>query len=82
MVAIILYFKSGFNAEMKEVCKLLDKCDDNCPYTPYHKVVDIAGEDPDSKISSMQRRGHSSLCFTDNELPLHTSLYCTLPYMQ
>ena len=67
MVSIISDFKSGFNAEIKEVRKLLDKCDKNCPYTHYHKLVDIADEDPDCKINSMQRKGHSSLCVTDDE---------------
>ena len=53
---------------MKEVRKLLDKCDNNCPYTHYHqKLVNIADEDPDCKITSMQCKGYSSLCFTDNE---------------
>ena len=52
---------------MKEVRRLLGKCDNNCPYTHYHKVVDIADEDPDCKITFMQRKGHSSLCFTDDE---------------
>ena len=67
MVSIISNFKSGFNVEIKEVRKLLDKCDKSCPYTHYHKLVDIADEDPDCKITSMQRKGHSSLCFTDDE---------------
>ena len=53
---------------MKEVRKLLEKCDNNCPYTHITtKVLYIADEDPDCKISSMQHKGHSSLCFTDDE---------------
>ena len=35
---------------MKDVCKLLDKCDDDCPNTHYQKVVHIHDESPNSEI--------------------------------
>ena len=36
-IDVILDFKSGFGADMKDVHKLLDKCDDDCPNTPLPK---------------------------------------------
>ena len=69
-VAIILEFKSGFEADMKQVHKLLDTCNDNCPNNHYHKVSLTADESPDSNIvdyCSVERSGHSLLYFTGNE---------------
>ena len=40
-IGVILDFKSVFGTDMKDVRKLLDKCDDDCPNTHYQKVVHI-----------------------------------------
>ena len=87
-IGVILYFKSGFDADMKDVHKLLDKCDDDCPNTHYQKVVHIHDESPNTEIvqyNSVELKGHSLLCFTDDECnsklrilraASHTMLYC------
>ena len=69
-IGVILYFKSGFGADMKDVRKLLDKCDDDCPNTHYQKVVHFHDESPNREIvhyNSVELKGHSLLCFTGNE---------------
>ena len=69
-IGVILDFKSGFGADMKDVRKLLDKCDDDCPNTHYQKVVHFHDESPNSEIvhyNSVELKGHSSLCFTGDE---------------
>ena len=63
-IGVILYFKSGFGADMKDVRKLLDKCDDDCPNTHYQKVVHFHDESPNSEIvhyNSVELKGHSLL---------------------
>ena len=55
---------------MKDVRKLLDKCDDDCPNTHYQKVVNFHDESPNSEIvhyNSVELKGHSLLCFTGDE---------------
>ena len=49
-ICVILDFKSGFGTDMKDVRKLLDKCDDDCPNTHYQKVVHFHDECPNSEI--------------------------------
>ena len=69
-IGVILDFKSGFGADMKDVRKLLDKCDDDCPNTDYQKVVHFHDESPNSEIvhyNSVELKGHSLLCFTGDE---------------
>ena len=69
-IGVILDFKSGFSADMKDVRKLLDKCDDDCPNTHYQKVVHFHDESPNSEIvhyNSVELKGHSLLCFTGDE---------------
>ena len=69
-VAIILEFKSGFEADMQQVLKLLDTCDENCPNNHYHKVSLTADESPHSNIVdyySVEHIGQSLLCFTGNK---------------
>ena len=69
-IGVILDFKSGFGADMKDVRKLLDKCDDDCPNTHYQKVVHFHDESPNSEIvhyNSVELKGHSLLCFTGDE---------------
>ena len=69
-IGVILDFKSGFGADMKDLRKLLDKCDDDCPNTHYQKVVHFHDEIPNSEIvhyNSVELKGHSLLCFTGDE---------------
>ena len=69
-IGVILDFKSGFGTDMKDVRKLLNKCDDDCPNTHYQKVVHFHDEIPNSEIvhyNSVELKGHSLLCFTGNE---------------
>ena len=69
-IGVILDFKSGFGTDMKDVRKLLDKCDDDCPNTHYQKVVHFHDECPNSEIvhfNSVELKGHSLLCFTGDE---------------
>ena len=68
-VASILGLKSGFEESMLDVRKLLDRCD-NCPNNHYSKAIFTPDEDPDSGLvhhSSVERMGHSLICFTGNE---------------
>ena len=58
-VSSILDFKSDFEASMPEVRKMLDTCD-TCPNEKYSKVV----EDSDGGPVTVQRHGHSSICYT------------------
>ena len=48
-VSTILKFKSGFAKAVREVRKLLDKCDD-CPNHRYTKVALTSDDNPDSNI--------------------------------
>ena len=69
-IGVILDFKSGFGADMKDLRKLLDKCDDDCPNTHYQKVVHFHDESPNSDIvhyNYVELKGHSLLCFTGDE---------------
>ena len=69
-IGVILDFKSGFGADMKDVRKLLDKCDDDCPNTHYQKVVHFHDQCPNGEIvhyNSVELKGHSLLCFTGDE---------------
>ena len=69
-IGVILDFKSGFGADMKDLRKLLDKCDDDCPNTHYQKVFHFHDESPNSDIvhyNSVELKGHSLLCFTGDE---------------
>ena len=48
---------------MKDVRKLLDKCDDDCPNTHYQKVVHFHDESPNSEIvhyNSVELKGHDN----------------------
>ena len=49
-IGVIHDFKSGFGADMKDLRKLLDKCDDDCPNNHYPKVVHFHDECPYSEI--------------------------------
>ena len=65
----IVKFKSTFNESMCELRKTLDTCD-QCPNNRYSKVIFTADEDCESTLvhhSSVQRMGHSLLCFTGND---------------
>ena len=66
-IGVILDFKSGFGTDMKDVRKLLDKCDDDCPTTHYQKVVHFHDEGEIVHYNSVELKGHSLLCFTGDE---------------
>ena len=69
-IGVVLDFKSGLGADMKDVRKLLDKCDDDCTNTHYQKVVHFHDESPNSEIghyNSVELKGHSLLCLTGDE---------------
>ena len=68
-VSTILKFKSGFVKAVREVRKLLDKCDD-CPNHRYTKVALTLDDNPDSNIvhyDSVQLGGHGLPCVTGRE---------------
>ena len=68
-VSTILKFKSGFAKAVREVRKLLDKCD-NCPNHRYTKVALTSDDNPDSNIvhyDSVQLGGHGLPCVTGRE---------------
>ena len=68
-LSTILKFKSGFAKAVREVRKLLDKCDD-CPNHRYTKVALTSDDNPDSSIvhyDSVQLGGHSLPCVTGRE---------------
>ena len=68
-VSTILKFKSGFAKAVREVRKLLDKCDD-CPNHRYTKVALTSDDNPDSNIvhyDSVQLGGHGLPCVTGRE---------------
>ena len=51
---------------MKDVRKLLDKCDDECPNIDYQIVVHFHDKSPNSVIvhyNSVELKSHSLLCF-------------------
>ena len=69
-LALIFEFNSGIEADLQQVSKLLNMCDDNCPNNHYHKVSLTADESPDSTIvdyCSVECSGQCLLCFTGNE---------------
>ena len=68
-LSTILKFKSGFAKAVREVRKLLDKCDD-CPNHRYTKVALTSDDNPDSNIvhyDSVQLGGHGLPCVTGRE---------------
>ena len=68
-VSTILKFKSSFAKAVREVRKLLDKCDD-CPNHRYTKVALTSDGNPDSNIvhyDSEQLGGHGLPCVTGRE---------------
>ena len=68
-VSTILKFKSGLAKAVREVRKLLDKCDD-CPNHQYTKVALTSDDNSDSNIvhyDSVQLGGHGLPCVTGRE---------------